>query len=144
MYMRKSMLALPERLRREQAYASHYTGLGRTARLQFIAKQASGSQLELDALKMAADELKKVSQHRSSWPEAICAQQVPVFAGTALAPSMPTCDTSVSCPHSWRSHDCAGLRHLTAACVQGMNVVQYEEVMGQIRGRLGAGYAADE
>ena len=47
----------------EQAYAINYTGHGKTARLQFVAKQAAGSQLELDALRMAADELRKVCMH---------------------------------------------------------------------------------
>lgn len=44
-----------------QGYAANYTALGKLLRLQFIAKAAAGTQLELDALKIAADQLREVS-----------------------------------------------------------------------------------
>lgn len=45
---------------RLQAYIANYTGHAKVNRLIFIAEKAAGQRLELDALKLAADELKKV------------------------------------------------------------------------------------
>lgn len=48
-----------------EGYAANYTALGKLLRLQFIAKAAAGTQLELDALKIAADQLRESpSVHR--------------------------------------------------------------------------------
>ena len=43
-----------------QAYASSYTGHARVARLLFIAGKTAGTQMELEALHLAADQLRKV------------------------------------------------------------------------------------
>ena len=43
-----------------QAYASSYTGHARVARLLFIAGKTAGTQMELEALRLAADQLRKV------------------------------------------------------------------------------------
>ncbi len=44
-----------------QAYISNYTSHTRIDRLLFISDRNKGTQLELEALKLAADELKQVS-----------------------------------------------------------------------------------
>ena len=43
-----------------QAYASSYTGHARVARLLFIAGKTAGTQMELEALRLVADQLRKV------------------------------------------------------------------------------------
>ena len=43
-----------------QAYASSYAGHARVARLLFIASKTAGMQMELEALRLAADQLRKV------------------------------------------------------------------------------------
>lgn len=46
-----------------QAYASNYTGNVKINRLIFIAENTADSTLALSALKIAADDLKKVCTH---------------------------------------------------------------------------------
>lgn len=48
-----------------QAYIANYTGHAKVDRLLFIAERSSGKPLELEALRMAHDELKKVGQLRA-------------------------------------------------------------------------------
>ncbi len=43
-----------------QAYASNYTGHAKVNRLIFIASKTAGTPLELEALRLAAEQLRKV------------------------------------------------------------------------------------
>lgn len=48
-----------------QAYASSYAGHARVARLLFVAGKTAGTQMELEALRLAADQLRKVCMYLS-------------------------------------------------------------------------------
>ncbi len=50
-----------------QNYANSYVGHARINRLVFIAEKTADAQLSLSALKLAADELKKVHQQPRWW-----------------------------------------------------------------------------
>ncbi len=54
-------VGFPDWLHLMQAYAATYSGHAKIDRLVFIADKSQGTARELEALKMAAAELKKVS-----------------------------------------------------------------------------------
>lgn len=53
-------MSTPHHLTTPQVYASQFSGHAKVDRLLFIAKKTRGQQLETDALRLAAEELKKV------------------------------------------------------------------------------------
>jgi hypothetical protein len=51
---------------RAQAYINNYAGYTKVQRLLFIADKSAGKRLELEALKIAAEELRKVGSRQPS------------------------------------------------------------------------------
>ena len=64
-----------------QAYASSYAGHARVARLLFIASKTAGTQMELEALRLAADQLRKVGILLMSVTELLQQHLVLKYAG---------------------------------------------------------------
>lgn len=72
-----------------QAYASNYTGHARMTRLLFVADRSQSRELELDALKLLHDQVKKVRARVRAWARGLaggrarCMRMPPRQRGTA-------------------------------------------------------------
>ncbi len=137
-----------------QAYASSYSGHARVNRLLFIASKTVGTPTELEALRLAADQLRKVcawllpdhSQQSLRGHRAVdtvvdvsvcvlCCKRYPRWVATLLMNLLQGCVLL----HTWWTV-CQGT---VRARLQGENTVQYVDVMDRIGSRLGAAYTLD-
>ena len=101
--------------RTSQAYIADYTGHAKINRLVFIATKSAGKPLELEALKLAANELKKVPP------------RLDLCRAASLAGREPSI-TGARCPH---------------ARMQTLNTTAYRDVIGHIGGRAGPEFDLD-
>ena len=104
------------RLSLTQAYANNYTGNAKINRLVFISEKTAAAGLALSALKMAAEDLKKV--------------RVP------LRRDNPLLETE----HNFHANVHA---RCSAAVQQGQNTSRYEDVVQRLNNRYGQHYALD-
>lgn len=113
-----------------EAYIAPYSAPAKLDRLLWIAEQSAGTPLELEALRLAGDDVKKVRResrvkqgHRAATPR---------LGGSRAAPSRAPLLPPSTSPQK------------TQTLLDTFNVSRYHEVMARIDGRLGPDYVLDE